>query len=118
MFLGLRSHILTTDDVEATKAWYTEVLGFGPYFDEPFYVGFDVGGFELGLWPNQPDDYPKGGETYWGVADIRAAVDRLVTAGATVSSDITDVGDGILMAVLIDPAGNRVGIIENPNFPS
>jgi len=116
MFLGLRSHIITTHDLESTKAWYTEVLGLPPYFDEPFYVGFNVGGFELGLWPNQPDTYPTGGETYWGVSEIHDAWDRLIAAGASASSEITDVGEGILMGTLIDPAGNRIGIIQNPHF--
>ncbi len=37
--------------LEKGKAWYAQVLGTQPYFDEPFYVGFSVGGFELGLVP-------------------------------------------------------------------
>lgn len=116
MFLGLRSHILDTDDLEGTKAWYTEVLGVPPYFDEPFYVGFNVGGFELGLLPRQDPPYPAGGETYWGVADINEALQQLLARGATEAHEITDVGEGILMAIVADPAGNRVGIIENAHF--
>ena len=117
MFQGLRSHILDTDDLEATKAWYTAVLGKPPYFDEPFYVGFDVGGFELGLLPRNADKpYPAGGETYWGVADIRGAVAELQGQGGELVHDIENVGEGILMAIIKDPAGNRVGIIENPLF--
>lgn len=116
VFLGLRSHILDTEDLQATKAWYTEVLGVPPYFDEPFYVGFNVGGFELGLMPTQDPPYPAGGETYWGVADINPAWEQLLARGAEPSHEITDVGDGILMAVVIDPGGNRIGIIENPHF--
>jgi catechol 2,3-dioxygenase-like lactoylglutathione lyase family enzyme len=45
---GLRTVIYQVDDIERAKGWYGEVLGKEPYFDEPFYVGFDVGGFELG----------------------------------------------------------------------
>lgn len=116
MFLGLRSHILDTDDLPATKAWYTDVLGVPPYFDEPFYVGFNVGGFELGLLPRQDPPYPAGGETYWGVPDINAALEQLLATGATKTQEITDVGEGILMAVVVDPAGNRVGIIQNAHF--
>ncbi len=116
MFLGLRSHILDTDDLEGTKAWYTEVLGVPPYFDEPFYVGFNVGGFELGLLPRQDPPYPAGGETYWGVSDIHAALEQLLARGATEAHEITDVGEGILMAIVIDPAGNRIGIIQNAHF--
>ena len=116
MFLGIRSHILDTDDLAGSKAWYSQLLGYGPYFDEDFYVGFNVGGFELGLLPRQDPPYPAGGETYWGVADIRDAVGRLEAHGAEIAHEITDVGEGILMAVIIDDAGNRIGIIENAHF--
>lgn len=49
MILGLRTAIYHVDDLQAAKEWYTKVLGVEPYFDEPFYVGFNVGGYELGL---------------------------------------------------------------------
>jgi catechol 2,3-dioxygenase-like lactoylglutathione lyase family enzyme len=52
MMLGLRSVIYPVRDLAAAKAWYAGVLGAAPYFDQPFYVGFAVGGFELGLVPN------------------------------------------------------------------
>lgn len=48
MILGLRTAIYPTPDLAAGKKWYSEVLGLEPYFDQPFYVGFSVGGFELG----------------------------------------------------------------------
>ena len=116
MFLGLRSHIVAARDLDISRAWYARVLGFPPYFDEPFYVGFEVGGYELGLLPGRPDDYPAGGETYWGVADIDDARQQLLSMGAIASGEISDVGGGIRMAILLDPGGNRIGIIENPNF--
>jgi catechol 2,3-dioxygenase-like lactoylglutathione lyase family enzyme len=49
MFQGLRTVIYHVDNLEKAKAWYTEVLGIKPYFDQPFYVGFNVGGYELEL---------------------------------------------------------------------
>ena len=52
MLLGLRTAIYRTPDIAAGKLWYTKVLGFPPYFDQPFYVGFNVGGYELGLLPD------------------------------------------------------------------
>ena len=60
--------------------------------------------------------YPAGGETYWGVADIQATLQQLREHGAKVVHEVEDVGEGILMAIITDPAGNRVGIIENPLF--
>lgn len=54
MFYGLRTAIYHVRDLDRAKEWYGTVLGIRPYFDEPFYVGFDVGGFELGLQPDEP----------------------------------------------------------------
>ena len=45
MFLGLRTIIYPAPDLAASKAWFTQLLGLQPYFDEPFYVGFDVAGY-------------------------------------------------------------------------
>jgi predicted enzyme related to lactoylglutathione lyase len=113
MLLGLRTAIYHTPDIAAGKLWYTKVLGFPPYFDQPFYVGFNVGGFELGLTPD-------GGKTavgaYWGVKDIESALARLLELGAEPRTDIQDVGEAIRVADVLDPWGNVFGIIENPNF--
>ena len=112
MFLGLRTVIYPAADLDTLKAWYTGLLGKGPYFDEPFYVGFEVGGSELGLV--QSDD--TGPTTYWGVEDADAALASLLVAGAEEHSAVRDVGEGIRTATVRDPAGNVVGIIENPHF--
>jgi catechol 2,3-dioxygenase-like lactoylglutathione lyase family enzyme len=114
MFLGLRSLIHPAPDLDVSRAWYTEILGSEPYFDEPFYVGFDVGGYELGLHPD--GDPTVGPKTYWGVAEVEPALDRLGAAGATLEEPVTEVGAGIRMAAVRDPAGCFLGIIENPNF--
>src|ERR1044072_2856473 len=99
MFQGLRTVIYHVDDIEQAKAWYASVLGFAPYFDEPFYIGFNVGGFELGLDPNG-ENVAKGNNAvaYWGVADIAAAFEKLTASGAESVSQITDVGEGIKVA--------------------
>ncbi len=33
---GLRTVIYPSPDLDAAKAWWTALLGAGPYFDEPF----------------------------------------------------------------------------------
>jgi predicted enzyme related to lactoylglutathione lyase len=115
MIAGLRTAIYTCADLAQGKAWYARVLDAQPYFDEPFYVGFAVGGFELGLVPDGARG--RGGVTvYWGVADCAAAVKRLVQLGAAVEEDAHDVGGGIKAATVIDPFGNAFGVIENPHF--
>lgn len=117
-FLGLRTAIYPVDDLEKAKAWYTQVLGTPPYFDEPFYVGFNVGGFELGLNPDLSRTKPGAGGTvtYWGVPDADAAFARLLSLGAREHEALQDVGEGIRVATVLDPFGNVLGIIENPHF--
>jgi predicted enzyme related to lactoylglutathione lyase len=117
MFQGLRTVIYRAHDLEKAKAWYASVLGKPPYFAEPFYVGFSVGGFELGLDPDAADLAAGAGPlAYWGVADADAALARLLELGAKPHRAVQDVGEGIRVASVVDPFGNVVGIIENPHF--
>ncbi len=115
MILGLRTVIYPTPDLAKGKEWYSQVLGHNPYFDQPFYVGFFVSGFELGLIPDGvPSSY--GPLAYWGVADIVVEVQRLTQLGGTVHEPVKDVGGGIKVAAMKDPFGNLFGVIENPHF--
>lgn len=115
-FLGLRTAIYAVDDIARAKEWYSRAFGVEPYFDEPFYVGFNIGGFELGLDPNSGARGAGGSTAYWGVANAEGAVAQIVAAGAIISSPVAEVGGGIKVAVVLDPFGNRIGIIENPHF--
>ena len=115
MIQGLRTACYPTPDLAKGKEWYQRVLGKAPYFDEPFYVGFSVGGYELGLIP---DGTPgaTGSQIFWGVADAVSELARLVSLGGVVHEDVKDVGGGIKVASVLDPFGNMFGIIENPHF--
>jgi predicted enzyme related to lactoylglutathione lyase len=117
MILGLRTCIfrVNADQLAEAKAWYTLFAGVPPYFDEPFYVGFNVGGFELGLHPSG-DAGTGGAEVYWGTADIDAELARVLALGAKIGSPLQDVGGGIRVVMVDDPFGNRVGLIQNPHF--
>ena len=118
MFSGLQTVMVHVEDMEKAKQWYTDVLGVKPYFDEPnYYIGFHVGGYELGLHPAAPG-MTKGGSTYvyWGTKDAKAELARLLRLGAKPHQDIQDVGGGILVATVTDPWGNILGVIQNPHF--
>src|SRR3982751_652651 len=105
MFLGLRTAVYYVDDVAKARDWYAGVLGVQPYFDEPFYVGFNVGGFELGLHPVEDKPINRGdvAVAYWGVENADDALARLLSAGATKYEDVQDVGGGIKVASVRDP---------------
>lgn len=117
-FLGLRTAIYHAADLAKAKEWYSKILGIDPYFDQPFYVGFNVGGYELGLDPDPSTKSEGSGGVivYWGVNDAGAALKRLLLLGATERTDVQDVGEGIRVATVLDPFGNVFGIIENPHF--
>ncbi len=117
---GLRTCIYSVaDKLPQATAWYERVLGFAPYFTEPFYVGFNVGGFELGLMPESPGPSPaeaSGVIVYWGVENCASAYQRLLALGGSEHVAPADVGGGIMVATVRDPFGNVFGVIENPHF--
>ena len=116
--LGLRTTIYKVGDIAKAKEWYSKAFGVKPYFDQPFYVGFNIGGYELGL---QPDNNPSTRKTesvvaYWGVSDINKVYAHLLKIGAKENEKPENVGGSIITATVIDPWGNIIGIIYNPDF--
>jgi predicted enzyme related to lactoylglutathione lyase len=117
MLLGLRTVVYGVEDLQAAKQWYMKLLGFPPYFDQPFYVGFNVGGYELGLNPDLSNITPGGKVVaYWGVKNAASALARMLELGAEPHEEVSDVGDGVRVASVRDPWGNLFGVIENPHF--
>jgi predicted enzyme related to lactoylglutathione lyase len=118
MVKGLGTVIYHVTDLNRAKAWYASAFQQKPYFDQPFYVGFNIGGYELGLDPNQNVSRAgRGGAVaYWRVGTIGSAVQHFVAAGATAVTPIQDVGEGIKVAQVSDPFDNIIGLIENPHF--
>ncbi len=116
---GLRTTVYKVPDMQAAKEWYNKTFGIEPYFDEPFYIGYNVGGYELGLHPEGEE--PIGERTanvytYWAVDNVEELYAYLLEQGGTELEKPTDVGEGIILAAVKDPWGNAVGIINNPHF--
>ena len=121
MIKGVRTIIYHVPDIEKATQWYSEILGIEPYFKEPYYVGFNVGGFELGLDPDMKGITVGGNQiAYWGVENADAALKYLLDHGAKEHSAVKVVGDGpkgaLKVAIVLDPFGNEFGVIENPYF--
>jgi len=117
-FLGLRTVGYKVGDLDKAKQWYSEVFEVAPYFDEPFYVGFNIGGYELGLQPSDGDANDKDESVllYWGVQNIGESYNQLINLGATAHQAPQNVGGEIEVATVKDPWGNIIGIIYNPEF--
>ena len=113
MFQKLRSVIYHADDLTKAKQWYIDLLGVQPYFDQPFYVGFDINGSELGIDPDLSHVIPGNSSVaMWQVSDVPMTVAKCVAQGATIHIDTQDVGGGMQVATIIDPFGNYVGLIS------
>ncbi|MCB0882259.1 MAG: VOC family protein [Thermoleophilia bacterium] len=109
MTATLGSVIYPAADMEAAKAAFGAVLG-APAVDEPYYVGFDVGGVQVGLDPNGASKGMTGPVAYFDVDDLDAAVGDLEAAGATVTAPPSEVGGGARIATLSLPSGDTVGL--------
>jgi predicted enzyme related to lactoylglutathione lyase len=116
--LGLRTTIYKVSNIIEAKEWYSTVFRTEPYFDEPFYVGFNIAGYELGLQPEEDQYLAKTDNViaYWGVNDIYAEYNRFIEAGATMHEEPTNVGGEIMVASVKDAWDNVIGFIYNPHF--
>ena len=113
---GLRTTIYKVPDIKAAKEWYSKAFETKPYFDEPYYVGFNIEGFELGLLPGEKDVKSGGVTSYWATDNIDESLAHFVDLGAEVCEEKMDVGDGVMLAAVSDPWGNPVGLIQNRFF--
>lgn len=117
-FLGLRTCIYKVTDLRSATEWYTKAFGTEPYFNEVFYVGFNIAGYELGLIPDENPTTAKGDgvHTYWGVENVEKEYKRLISLGATDYEEPHNVGGELVVGAVKDPWGNVVGMIYNPEF--
>jgi lactoylglutathione lyase len=116
--LGLRTIVYMVDELEKAKNWYSEAFNIQPYYDTPYYVGFNVQGYELGLHPKESNKDKDTGTTltYWGVENLEKTYEDLLRLGATTHEKPNNVGGDINLASVYDPWGNIIGIIYNPHF--
>lgn len=101
---------MPVSNLEAAKATYRALLGVDPYVDQPYYVGFQTEHGEIGLAPKSSDNETGGPLPYWNVDDLDGAIDELAAAGASVTQEPTNVGGGMMIAVLADADGNPIGL--------
>jgi predicted enzyme related to lactoylglutathione lyase len=107
--------VYPVSDLARAKDSFTAALGAEPYADSPYYVGFRVGGVEVGLDPNGHASGNSGPTVYHTVDDINAALASLVSHGASVKSEPRDPGGGQLIAVAVDADGNAIGLSQAPS---
>ncbi|HVN69083.1 MAG TPA: VOC family protein [Candidatus Binatia bacterium] len=110
----VRLIVYSVADVPKAKAFFTTLLGTEPYVEGKPYVGFKAGDFEIGLVPKRGDGGPPAALAYVDIPDIKASLASLTAAGAELVQDVTDVGYGLLIAIVKNPEGTPVGLRQLP----
>jgi predicted enzyme related to lactoylglutathione lyase len=129
MLRGLTTVSFFADDMAAARRWYTELLGFEPYFERaapdgrPAYIEFRIGDYqhELGVIdrryaPNGSATGPAGAVVFWHVDDVTATLEKLLSMGAKEHQEPTNRGEGFVTASVVDPFGNILGIMYNRHY--
>jgi len=111
---GMKTIIYPIKDLAQATTLYAKLLGTEPVTDEPYYVGFKVGGQDVGLDPNGHRQGMTGPLGYWHVDDIKKSLTELLSAGAQTVQEVRDVGGGKLIAAVKDADGNPIGLIQSP----
>ncbi|MGW6820552.1 VOC family protein [Streptomyces sp. NPDC055005] len=109
---GMKTVLHPVSDLARAKAVYAALLGVAPQTDGPHYVGFESAGQHVGLLPGGGPQGLTTSLAYWHVADIEAKLAEVTAAGATVKEPAHDVGGGRLVATVIDPDGNLIGLVQ------
>ncbi|MFI5916415.1 VOC family protein [Dactylosporangium sp. NPDC051541] len=112
--LGVQTILHPVADLEKAKPVYTALLGIEPQADSPYYVGYQVGGQQIGLVPERGGHGDTTPVAYWHVTDIAAKIAEVTAAGATVRTAAHDVGQGRLVATVVDVDGNVLGLLQDP----
>ena len=102
----IRSLVIPVSDMSAAKGVYTALHG-APHTDQPYYVGYNVDGFEVSL---APGDASGGPVAYADVEDLDATRATLLAAGATERSAPRQITPEARVCVLADPDGNPIGL--------
>jgi predicted enzyme related to lactoylglutathione lyase len=111
---GVKSVVYPVRDLAAAKALFTMVAGVPPEFDESYYVGWRLGGQDIGLDPHGHRKGMSGPVPYWHVDDIEKSLRALVDAGAEQLQEPKNVGGGMLIASVKDSDGNVIGLVQAP----
>jgi predicted enzyme related to lactoylglutathione lyase len=104
---------LTTSDLAASKAFYSEVFGWG-WGGADEYAEAQVGGRTIGgVMPRRSDmpaDMPDHWLVYFGATDVDADANAATKLGGSLLVEPTDIPETGRFAVLMDPQGAAFGL--------
>jgi uncharacterized protein len=112
---------LNTPDLEAAKAFYSNLCGW-TFTDMPMGEHGTYSVFKPASGPGGGIMSMPGAPTAWlaylGVEDIRVATDKAASLGATIIKDSEEVPNMGLFTILIDPTGAMIALWQTTNPPA
>lgn len=108
---GIKTVIYPVTELPKAKALFRALMG-EPAYDSPVYVGYTLGGQNIGLDPNGRRHGLVGPVCYWHVDDIQRSLQALLDAGAELVQPVQDIGNGGLRATVKDGDGNAIGLLQ------
>ena len=104
-------------DLDATKDFYTALLGWQYTGGEPEFGGYLTatveGQMAAGLGPQQDPNDPPRWTTYFAADDAAATAAKIRDAGGTVIVEPMEVGPMGTMVIALDPQGNPFGLWQS-----
>lgn len=114
MLKGLETILFFCPEPLKAATWYAELLSTTVQIENPNFVTVQGPGVLLGFHPEDKKNQAGNGSTiaYWQVEDFEHALGLLQTKGANLYRGPINNQDHRNLAMLTDPFGNNIGIIE------
>lgn len=115
MLKSVESIVLFVADIEAAASWYAQILGVTVQHENEQYAFVQAPGVLVGFHPADEKNPGGAGSTtaYWEVDSIHEAVHDLVSRGARLHRGPSRTDFGAQAAMLIDPFGCTIGLIQS-----
>ena len=111
---GVKTILYPVRDLAKTQELFTRLLGVAPTSENPYYVGYEIDGQQIGLVPGGHDSQQMTGTTaFLHVDDIDAAMRAVLDAGGATQQEAKDVGGGRLVGAVTDAEANVIGFIQD-----
>jgi len=112
--LSLKEIVYFVNDIKRARNWYLHAFGGSKDFESEFYNSISAGGLSIGFHPSDEKTLPgvKGQVAYWLVDDMKKAIEHFTKMGCTIYRGPINSIDSEIVAQLIDPFGNALGLIE------
>ena len=113
-FSGIQTVVTYVRDVDASAAFYADILGLPCAYKNEGVIAFDTGGPRILLHPGLADDVDpaQGHDVYWQVDDVDGLIEAVRAAGSPIVQEPTDEPWGERDASFLDPDGYRINVTQ------